>query len=104
MVSIDKMIIKGKDIGGLPDCVQLDPPEAMLLLEEIKGLQEDKVGSDIIKSSITIVSTSTEIPSIFGFASLINDTGVEDIMKGWMKGEYEVKYKGIPLVIMERRG
>lgn len=103
MVTIEKTIAKGKEIGGIPDCLQLDPLEAMSLLREVQALMQDTTGENIVKNCMKIVSTNQDVPSIFNFTSLIDDEGVKGVMNGWKDGNYDVKFKGITLVVMERR-
>ena len=103
MVSLDKNIKKAIDARGIPKHVEVYPDEAIKFLKEIASLVTDQEGEKLVARDIKI-NTTSELPAVFSVGKLIDELGSKNMMFKWKDGEYDVKYKNIPLIVAERRG
>lgn len=104
MVTMDDVIKKGLNAGGIPSSIEMLPVEAIKFLDELQVLDETEEGKKLLKDTFSIITRHHEqIPSIIRVGKLISEFGSKRVMEMWKDGEYELKYKNIPLNIIDRR-
>ena len=80
LMALDKMISDGIELGGIPECIEITPMEALRFLEEF----------ELIKKPLKISATdNTIIPT--SIKMLINThEKKKEFVNGWHKGKYSI--------------
>lgn len=91
------MLEQGKSHGGIPDCIELSPDEAMMLIDEINAVSSDH---DAQLHRYKFV-TDNDIDARLSFRSnRLTDEQKLNIVADWTKRRMNVSFDGVPLRVI----
>lgn len=95
-IAMSRMISECKEKGGKPDYIELTPTEALDVIKELQAC-ENGYPSDFD------IGLESEVRLIANSSTPITHEQANRVINQWIRNEFSVSYKSIPLKVIYKR-